>query len=156
MHVDVGIIVSASEVNLSFDESKSQMAVSLNHILLYSHHNLRLTHHLRLDYHLRLAHRLNGHTRLSGNISNTSLNEVRSKVYSASLLAIVSNHNPLLPAARQTHPLNWEFDMADDWLLAALLVSHLDARHLCAMLDLDVKEVRFSPSWIFPSTPADW
>ncbi len=132
------------------------MAVSLNHILLYSHHHLRLTHHLRLDYHLSLAHRLNGHTRLSGNISNTSLNEIRSKVYSASLFAIVSDLDPLLPAARQTHPLNWELDMTNNWLLAALLVSHLDARHLCAVLDLDIKEVRFIPLWIFPSSPADW
>ncbi len=132
------------------------MAVSLNHILLYSHHHLRLTHHLRLDYHLSLAHRLNGHTRLSGNISNTSLNEIRSKVYSASLFAIVSDLDPLLPAARQTHPLNWEFYMADDGLLAALLVSHLNACHLCAVLDLDIKEVRFIPLWIFPSSPADW
>lgn len=156
MHVDVGIIVSASEINLSFDESKSQMAVSLNHILLYSHHHLRLTHHIRLDYHLSLAHLLHGHTWLSGNISNTSLNEVRSKVYSASLLAIVSDHDPLLPPSRQTHPLNWKFDMADDGLLAALLISHLDARHLCAVLDLYVKEVRFIPLWIFSSTPADW
>jgi hypothetical protein len=46
--------------------------------------------------------------------------------------------------------------MADDGLLAALLVSHLDARHLCAVLDLYVKEVRFIPLWIFSSTPADW
>jgi len=46
--------------------------------------------------------------------------------------------------------------MADDGLLAALLVSHLNARHLCAVLDLDVKEVRFVPFWILPSTPADW
>ena len=124
------------------------------HLLL--HHQLLLHHllllNLRLDYHLRLQ----CHTRLCGNISYAALNEVRSKMYSASLFAIVSNHDPLLPAARQTHSLNWEFYMADDGLLAALLVSYLNARHLCAVLDLDVKEVRFVPFWIFPSTPADW
>ena len=68
--------------------------------LLLLHHQLLLHHllllNLRLDYHLRL----HCHTRLCGNISYAALNEVRSKMYSASLFAIVSNHDPLLPAAR--------------------------------------------------------
>lgn len=152
MHVNVGIIVSASEVNLSFDESKSQMAISLDNSLLTSHHHLRLTHHLRLHHSLRL----DSYPRLPcGDISYPALYEVRSKVNSPSFLAIVSDHNPFLPATRQTHPLDWEFDMAKDGLLVAFLISHLDARHLSTVLDLDIEEVRFVPSWITPSAPSD-
>jgi hypothetical protein len=76
-------------------------------------------------------------------------------VNSASFFAILSDHNPFLPATRQTHPLDWEFNMADNGLLVAFLVSHLDARHLGTVLDLDIEEIRFVPSWIFTSALTD-
>lgn len=155
MHVNVGIIVSASEVNLSFDESKSQMPISLDNSLLPSHHHLRLTHHLRLHSHPWL-NLLDCYPRLPcGDKSNTTLYEVRSKVNAASLFAICSDRYPFLPAARQTHPLDWELNMADNGLLVAFLVSHLNPRHLSAVLDFDVEEVGFVPSWIASSALTD-
>ena len=74
---------------------------------------------------------------------------------SASLFAIVSDRYPFLPAARQTHSLDWKLDMAENWLLVTFLVSHLNARHLSAVLDLDVEEVCFVPFGIPPTTLTD-
>ena len=88
-------------------------------------------------------------------VSNTALYEVRSKVNTADLIAIASDRYPFLPAARQTHSLDWELDMADDGLLVTFLVSHLNARHLSAVLDLDVEEVCFVPFGIPPTTLTD-
>ena len=101
-----------------------------------------------------LTQRLDSHFRLFGNIPYSTLNEVRSEVYSASLFAIVSDLDPLLPAARQTHPLNREFNMANYGLLISLIVSDFNSRHLCTVLDFDVEEICFVPSWISPTTPA--
>jgi len=77
-------------------------------------------------------------------------------MHSASHISILSNLNPLLPATRQAHPLNWEFDMTDNWLLSTLLVSDFNTCHLCAVLDLDVEEICFVPSWIYATISADW
>jgi len=129
------------------------MAISLHHSLLPSYRHLWLAHQ-RLGHHWRLTQSLDGHTRLCGNISNSALNEVRSEVHSASPFAIVSDLDPLLPAARQTHPLNREFDMANYGLAIALIVSDFNSCHLCTVFDLDVKKVCLVPSWISASAPA--
>jgi len=130
------------------------MTISLHHSLLPSYRYLRLAHQRLVCIHWRLTQSLDGHTRLCGNISNTALDEVRSEVHSASLFAIVTDLDPLLPAARQAHPLNREFNVADYGLPIALIVSDFNPCHLSAVFDLDVKKVSFVPSWISASTPA--
>jgi len=121
-------------------------------------------HHSRLPYqrlvciHCRLTQGLDGHTRLCGNISNTALDKVRSEMNSAGIFSVVSDFDPLLPAARQAHPLNREFNVADYGLPFTLIVSDyvsdFNPSHLSAVFDLDVKKVCFVPSWISAATPA--
>jgi len=74
----------------------------------------------------------------------------------ASKIYTMSDLNPLLPAARQAQSLNWEFNMTNNWLRTTLLVSDFNTCHLCAVLDLDVEEICFVPSWIYATTSADW
>jgi hypothetical protein len=42
----------------------------------------------------------------------------------------MSDLNPLLPATRQTHPLNWEFHMPNQRLPWAFFVSDLESKLL--------------------------
>jgi len=109
------------------------LTILLTELLAILH--LALVHSSHLSLHSRLnLNYLHVSSHLIRNLIGHHLNSTsyikRSEVNAANNSIKMSDFNPLLPATRQTHPLNWEFNMPDQRLSWAFFISDLESKLL--------------------------
>ena len=109
------------------------LTVLLTELLAILHLALVHRSHLSLHSSLNWHHQyVSSHlvSNLIGHHFNSASHIKRSKVNTTNSVIKMSDLNPLLPATRQTHPLNWEFYMPNQRLPWAFFVSDFESKLL--------------------------